>query len=404
MGVRLSAWPAKAVLVSALIAASPLAAEMDWSGYVSLEPRMFLDHPLFPQQPAAGVSPSAVLAPEIRYQWNDGDDRITIAPYLRWAADDSQRSHGDLREAAWLHVRGDWAWQVGLGHVFWGVTESRHLVDIINQTDQVEDLDEEDKLGQAMVSVERWTPAGTFGIFLLPSFRERPFPAAGARLRSVLPIDTEHTEYESSARDRRLDLALRWTNTIGNWDLGLSGFHGTSREPRLLPRLDVAFHPVLVPHYDTISQVGIDLQYTEGAWLWKLEAIDRHGQGKSFGALVAGLEYTLFDLGQHGIDLGLLTEYLYDGRDATAVATLYDDDWFVGFRLALNDTQDTMVLSGAIVDANGTFVVVEAGRRLMEGWKFEAEARLFLGIDHMDPFLGGLRNDSFITLRLAKYL
>ena len=42
---------------------------------------------------------------------------------------------------------------VGAAKVFWGTAESRHLVDIINQTDAVEDIDEEDKLGQPMVKV-----------------------------------------------------------------------------------------------------------------------------------------------------------------------------------------------------------------------------------------------------------
>ena len=41
--------------------------------------------------------------------------------------------------------------RVGVGKVFWGVTESQHLVDIINQTDLVENIDTEDKLGQPML-------------------------------------------------------------------------------------------------------------------------------------------------------------------------------------------------------------------------------------------------------------
>jgi len=394
----------KAVFAVGLLSASPAVADIGWSGYLSFEPRVFVKEPLFPLQPAAGVSPSLVAAPEFRYQWGDGDDRIIISPYLRWDADDSRRSHGDLREASWLHVRGDWSWQVGLGRVFWGVTESRHLVDIVNQTDLVEDFDEEDKLGQPMVAVERWTPVGTFEVFLLPGFRERTFPAAKARLRGALPIDTDHAEYESGAKDRRLDMALRWSKAMGNWDLGLSGFHGTSREPRFLFRENAAQRPVLVPRYGIISQAGVDLQYTRGAWLWKFEAIRRSGTGRTFDALVAGLEYTLFDLGGRGIDLGLLAEYLYDGRDATAPPTIYQDDCFLGFRLALNDTQDTAILVGAMIDGNAAFAVVEAERRLTAGWKFEAEARLLFGVDDGDRLLGGLRNDGFITLRLAKYL
>lgn len=388
-----------------LASAGVSAEEIDWSGYVSLEPRVFVDQPLFSEQPGAGVFASAVLAPELRYEWNRGDDRLTLAPYLRWDADDDQRTHLDLREALWLRVRGPWTWQIGLGRVFWGVTESRHLVDIINQTDFVEDIDEEDKLGQPMIALERWTRnAGSFGVFLLPGFRERTFPAADARLRGTLPIDTDRAEYESAANDRRLDWALRWSQVIGNWDLGLSGFYGTSREPRLLPRFDAPTGLVLIQRYDVIGQLGVDLQYTQDAWLWKLEAIGRRGHGSTFAAVVAGLEYTLFDIGGSGADLGLLAEYLYDDRDETAPPTIYDDDWFGGFRLALNDTEDTAVLAGAVFDTNGMFAILEAERRVGESWKFEAEVRWFLNVDPGDPLLGGFRNDSFITLRLARYL
>ena len=41
----------------------------------------------------------------------------------------------------------DWSLSIGLGKVFWGVTEFNHLVDVINQTDLVEGIDGEAKLG-----------------------------------------------------------------------------------------------------------------------------------------------------------------------------------------------------------------------------------------------------------------
>jgi len=378
---------------------------IDWSGYVSLEPRIFVDEPLYPEQPDAGVSPSAVIAPELRYEWNRGNDRVTIAPFFRWDADDDARTHADLREALWLHVRGSWTWRIGVGRVFWGVTESRHLVDIVNQTDWVEDIDEEDKLGQPMVALERWTPkAGSFAVFVLPGFRERTFPAADARLRGTVPVDTNSAEYESGAEDKHIDLALRWSHATGNWDLGVSGFYGTSREPRLLPALDSGASPILIPRYDIIRQVGLDMQHTKDAWLWKLEVINRRGNGRTFNAVVAGLEYTLFNLGNSGTDLGLLLEYLYDGRDESAPPTIYDDDWFTGFRLAFNDVEDTAILGGAVIDAGGTFGILEAERRLGENWKAEVEARWFINIDVQAPILGGFRNDSFVTVRLTRYL
>jgi hypothetical protein len=376
-----------------------IAQESEWSGNASLEPRVFLDDALLAGQSDDSVSWSGVLAPEYRREWAGGEDRLVIAPFLRIDEHDAERTHFDLREAAWLHVRGPWALLVGVSKVFWGVTESRHLVDVVNQTDQVEDVDGEDKLGQPMIRIERLTDFGTLGVFVLPGFRERTFPADDARLRALVPIG------DSAEYDGRVDWAARWTRPTGPWDLGFSSFHGTSREPRLVPTVTVPGEIELVPYYDVITQLGADVQHTRDAWLWKLEVSWRSGHGDDFTATVAGLEYTFFGLGQSAVDIGVLVEYLYDGRDAEAPPTFYDDDVFFGLRVGLNDTQGTAVLAGTVVDRDGpeAFGIVEAERRVGQAWKLELEARLFSGIDAGDPLIGGFRNDSFVTLRAARF-
>jgi hypothetical protein len=378
-------------------------AQVEWAGYVSVEPRIFFDPPAFPEQTDQTFSFSAVAAPEFRYEWNEGDDRLTVTPFLRFDADDDERSHVDLREANWLHFADPWTLRVGLGRVFWGVTESRHLVDIVNQTDQAEDIDEEDKLGQPMIGVERYTEQGTFSVFLLPGFRERTFPADDARLRGALPIADDIAVYESGAEDNHTDIALRWEQALGPWDIGVSGFYGTGREPRLVPTFTAPGQEALVPHYDIIGQLGLDLQYTRDAWLLKLEAIRRSGQGSTFNALAAGFEYTLFDILGSNADVGLLTEYLYDGRNADAPAVALDDDIFFGGRLALNDVDDTMLLFGVIVDRNqhGTASFLEGQRRLWDRWRLEVELRWLSNVE--DPALIGFRQDSFLTVRLARF-
>jgi len=375
---------------------------LEWSGYLSAEPRVFFDSPAFPAQNSDTVVLSAVAAPELRYEWHDGDDRVTVAPFLRWDADDSRRSHADLREANWLHLADPWTLRIGVGKVFWGVTESRHLVDIVNQTDLVEDIDEEDKLGQPMIQAERYTEHGTFGLYLLPFFRERTFPADDGRLRGPLPIAVDHAVYQSAAGRHHTDLALRWEDSLGSWDLGVSTFHGTGREPRLVPAAENA-RTVLVPHYDIITQAGVDLQYTHQAWLLKLEAIHRSGQGRAFDAAVAGFEYTLYAVGDSEADVGLLAEYLYDGRDDTAPPTAFERGLFVGARLSLNDVDDTMLLLGVVADRDSSETVAffEGRRRFRERWRFETELRWLRHAER--AVLAGWRQDSFLTVRLARF-
>ncbi len=160
-----------------------------------------------------------------------------------------------------------------------------------------------------------------------------------------------------------------------------------------------------MPQYDQIDQTSLDLQLTTDAWLWKLEAITRSGHGDRFLAAVGGFEYTLFGVLETSADLGLLAEYLYDGReDGTAPGTSADDDIFLGARLALNDEQDSAVLAGAIVDrtSQATLLFVEAERRLGDSWKIELESRIFLNVPGGDP-LAGIRDDDVVTLRLTKF-
>ena len=82
-----------------------------------------------------------LLQPEFYYDWPNGSDSLTVVPMLRLDSSDERRQHFDLRELNWLHAAPTWDLLVGIGKVFWGVTEARSLVDVINQTDQVEDLD-----------------------------------------------------------------------------------------------------------------------------------------------------------------------------------------------------------------------------------------------------------------------
>lgn len=394
--VAMAAWAANAPDLAA--------GEWDVSGPIAAEVRIFPVEPAHMGQETAIFSPSLSIEPEVIYEWNDGKDRMTVKPFARLDAHDSNRTHLDLREANWLHVGDGWDLRAGLGKVFWGVTESVHLVDIVNQTDFVEDLDGEDKLGQPMVNLNVQRTWGALGLFMLPGFRERTFPDTAARLRGPLPIDGDNATYGPGAGPGHVGFAARWSRAIGNWDLGLSHFHGVGREPQFNLALTSGGRPVLVPHYSVIDQTGLEAQLTTGAWLWKLEAMTRGGQGDRFFAAVGGFEYTYYQIGGGNADLGILAEYLYDGRDATAPPTLADDDIFAGVRLGLNDIQDTSILAGAIVDrATGDSIIfIEAERRIGNRWKVELEARLFLA-EAGGTILSGIRDDDYLTLRLARY-
>ncbi|MEM6455944.1 MAG: hypothetical protein AAF772_12690 [Acidobacteriota bacterium] len=381
----------------------------EWSGFVGAELRGFASSGRFDGQDD-DVTGSVVLEPEYFREWNDGRARLVVRPFLRLDTADDARSHVDVRALYWQRVADRYELDVGVRKVFWGVTESVHLVDIVNQTDAVEDPDGEDKLGQPMIRLGLSRSWGLLEVFLLPGFRERTFADREGRLRAPLPVDDDRARYASSAEDTHVDVALRYTHVVGDVDLGLSYFRGTSREPRLLPalRADV---PTLVPFYTQIDQLGLDLQGTYGAWLLKLEAIARwsaavDAQRPGFGdylAAVGGFEYTFFDLGGRGLDVGLLLEYQWDERRARAT-TAAQDDLFVASRLALNDVQSTELLIGAAVDlgSGAAFVNVEGSRRIGDRYALDVRLRAFTGVPADDP-LAAFRDDDYLQLTLKRY-
>ncbi len=253
----------------------------EFYGTFSMENRWFPESPAHAGQSDADTT--FVAEPSLYLETADGTS-FTLETFFRYDSADSERHLADVREAYLLLLGplGDDEWELRLGfdHVFWGVAESRHLVDIINQTDLVANPNEEVKLGQPMAHV---TVSGDWGVaelFALPWHRPRTYPGRDGRLRGEFVVDNDRLQYESAAGERHLDLAARYSHSFGPFDIGLSVFDGTSREPYLDPVLECGPVPdparcrvTLVPLYEQIRQFGLDAQMTTGGWLLKLEAI-----------------------------------------------------------------------------------------------------------------------------------
>lgn len=373
------------------------------SGYIAGELRYFPESPLSADQ-YEDINLSLSVQIEYRHKWDNGCQTFTFVPFVRLDQHDQERSHFDIRELTWMKAAQDWELRVGIRKLFWGVSESQHLVDIINQTDLVEHPDTEEKLGQPMLNLALIRDWGTVDFFILPGFRERTFPCREGRLlNGGIPIDTDQTRYESGAKEKHVDWAVRWEHYFGDWDIGLSHFSGTSRKPRFLPGTDGVGRFVLIPYYEQIDQTGIDLQITKEAILWKLEMISRKDIGGRFTALTGGLEYTFVGVFETDADLGIVAEYLFDDRHDNA-ATLFEDDFMLCMRLVLNDFQSTKLLAGGIfdVDSSTSFYFVEASRRLGCSWKLSLEVYIYADMPR-DDFAYGFRNEDFWQLELAWY-
>lgn len=361
-------------------------------GEVAGEARYFSDGP-----GSAGYwhSGSAYAKAEVLHEWNSRDDLFTFMPFVRIDEHDDERTHADIRELSWIHVADGWESRVGIRKVFWGVTEARHLVDIVNQTDLVEQVDQEEKLGQPMINFSTVRDWGILDLYFLPGFRERTFPGEDGRPAFPVTVNTDDPRYESGAEQKRVDAAVRWQMFFGNLQLALSHFSGTTREPLLLPNLDeltpaqlvalqtsgqlpAGFDPELVPFYQVIDQSGLEAQYVREGWLWKLEAISRSGQGERFTALDGGFEYTRYGIFGSNLDLGYIAEYLWEDRDPL-LASAFEHDWLVGGRLTFNDVASSEVLLGLVYDPHTEekAINLESSRRFGNNWKVSLEGRFY---------------------------
>lgn len=366
------------------------------SGRVGAESRLFFDDNKFQN--------SMLLEPEFYSASESNNDTFTLKLFGRLDDTDDERSHGDIREAMWLHVGETWEFRAGIGKVYWGVTESNHLVDIINQTDLVESVDGEQKLGQPMLqftTIQEW---GVVDAFVLPAFRERTFAESGQHLSGLLPIDSDGAFYEDDREQKHIDYSLRYSHSLDIFDFGVSYFKGTNRDPHLVAAVNEQGEVNLQPYYDQIDQLGLDMQATVGDWLWKLEAIHRDDSVRDYGAFTAGFEYTLVGIADTFIDMGLLSEVSRDSRNNQA-PTPTERDIFVGTRFTFNDVQSTDLLIGYVQgldDSDSYMAFVEGSRRLGDAWKLTVDARLFHGESIDDPVYQ-FNDDDYASVQLEYY-
>ncbi|WP_156498508.1 hypothetical protein [Oleiphilus sp. HI0079] len=338
-----------------------------------------------------------------------GDYELLL--FGRYDVHDDERTHLDLREASWVYVGDEWSLKGGVSKEFWGVTESLHLVDIINQTDGVEAVDDEDKLGQPMLKLASEKEWGTISLFWLPYFRERSYPSLDGRLALPFEVRADEAQFESGAENKHQDVALRYAHYIDELEFALAHFSGTARDP-LLVFNNNPLDPAFIPFYQQIDQTSLEAQYIYDSWLLKLEALTNKGLGDRYAAAVAGFEYTQVGIFESYADLGWIIEYLFDERK-NDVSVIFEDDVFIGWRYAFNDADSSEILFGGIFDTHTDERIysLEASQRISSDLKVFVEAWMFEGLPRLTPTSGldsdkktqFLQTEDFIQLELVKY-
>lgn len=371
---------------------------LEYSGEITLENRFYFEEGLYGNTERGDSSLG--IKPEFTYSWDQDRKVINFTPYAKLSQLDSQKTHADIRELSFVGAWGDFELRAGISKVFWGVTESLHLVDVINQIDLVENIDGEDRLGQPMINPTYISSYGSFSYFFLPYFRERTFSGTNGRLRAALPVDTDNPVFRDSDEEKHIDHAFRYSHYIGSFDFALSYFTGTDREPTFVTNSNLTR---LLPVYEQTEQWGLELQYIYEDLLIKSEVLRKDStNAKPFLATVTGFEYTFGNIHQ-GMDIGLLYEWIYDERNESAA--FLDDASFVGTRIALNDENSTEFLAGGFIDNyNGELASfrLESSRRINENFKWEFEVNMF-SAPRKDTLLDQIRKDDYAQFSLSYF-
>lgn len=384
-----------------------LGAKDSWRGNLAINYRYFVHDGLSTSQPRSDAS--LIFEPEYSLSWPGGNYAV-FTPYFQLDNQDDERSHLDIREFFYSFVGENYELSLGVKKIFWGVTESQNLVDIINQSDFVANGKLSDKLGQPMANLSLIQDWGTLDLFVLPYFRERTYPGKDGRLRPSLPINTDRAQYESSAEEHHVDLALRYSQSLGELDLGLSFFKGTSRDPQirgadyiLLPGSTTPQPTVYYPYYYQMSQSGLEAQYILSGWLLKAEVIYRDSDISTYTAWTTGFEYTLTGVMATETDVSLMAEWLYDDRQNQSTSP-FANDLMLGTRITFNDTNSSEITVAVIrdLDHDPCVLSIEAERRLTDHWKINLDAYWWWENQRYDA-LYDLRDDDYISCHLAYY-
>ena len=366
---------------------------------VGVETRYFKNPPKWARQSTDNLQTSVEGFFEVFYPL-DSSHSITINPFFRKDGVDENRDLLDIREGYWLFESDPIEVLVGFNTVFWGVTESINLVDVINQTD-TGDFSGNQKLGQPMINLQFLPKYGTFSLYLLPYFRERSFSGSKGRFRGLTEIEKDNSEFESTESLHNLDVALRYSHYFANVDFGVSYFKGTSREPLIFPNTATG----LFPYYEQINQIGLDFQYTYVDLLFKTEVIVRDGFSETYAAAVSGFEYTFYQTFDSDSDFSILIEYQHDGRSKNEPQILSDQDIFVGYRITLNDVSDSSFQGGIIHDTSryNSTTFLEYETRIYENFSFQVSVTEFSKAQTSDPSYI-FDSDDFIQIKLTSYL
>ncbi|POB13766.1 hypothetical protein [Halobacteriovorax sp. DA5] len=297
---------------------------------------------------------------------------------------------------------GNWQASVGQHMFMWSRLEAYHVVDVINSRINDGNIERFEKLGETSVVLSHYTSIGTMKFIYMPYFKEAFYPDSKMRIFDGLSPQKQNivkgNTITNSDEDNQFDqFAVYYAHQFGDLDLTVFAIDHIDRTRPIFAAASV---PDLLAgninaYYLDVVDYGTAATYFWGEQTFKFEYLYSDfnvddsvsildytgGQREIFNYQLAsiGHEYTYnYD---NNWSSGFYTEYqrvLGVGKDKRSQAQIFQNDLFIGHRLALNDAYSNEFMLGLYIDlerAGETLYYLSYERRLNNAWKMKLNFR-----------------------------
>lgn len=346
-------------------------------GNLGLEGTYFYDSPFLASQENGQLS----LLINLNYQaWTKNQRlKLIIKPYLRITAFDKSRSHIDLREGYLLYSAKQWDAKIGFQNIASGFAQGFSVMNVINQTDDLEVPWSPVALGQPMFNFGYLKKSFALRAMAIPFFRAKKLPNFDSRLNIYpLPINTQSAEIESNNLSWSVKLSDKFLDD--KLETEIVYFEGLSNTPYIIPSSD---YSSLNLNYRKMNYLGCASQYIWKSLVIKGEYAYRWQNNQNYWGGMLGLEYPFANIGGSAIEMNLFAEYFYDAwRDKNQFP--FSKIALLGNRVDFGDIQSTtlymkMLLLPTVNTFNRLFVNLEASRRILNHWESKISWVSYIG-------------------------
>lgn len=389
---------ASILLVFWMLALYSTANGATFKGEVEGRYEYYAEAPLFSEQSDRQSQYALVTTLDYNGQINRNTD-FNVSVFGRYHPAANKSGRGDVRELALSYYASQLEMSGGMLMERWGVLEAFSPVDILNPRDRVEDFQGDIKQGIPGGRLSWLLDNGRADVWLLPYSREERLAERKDRFRNSA---FAYSDAEFEKGQNTLSSAVRISQMLASLEFAVSYYKGHAQSPYFTPNLDGIAHVItLQPNYAWIEQAGLELLWIKGQLLVKLESTYRSTSDDNFTGLGIGLEREFPRMGSSKNALTLYGEYYYDGRksDSSSPITPFQNDIFLGLRLAVNDLNSTEyeLRLTRDLDYDSTLWDLRAKARIKHQWFVEANLYKFSHVDN-DPALKSFASDSRFVL------